>query len=100
MNGSLFGEQVSADAVYSEILSKVLAMYPQGPEHSDIWKRAGGDISKFINQKSREDNWKHGISLLRNGGGGANLSAGSLLRIMIEDYPQNNELIELKKYFK
>ncbi|WP_166919786.1 GAP1-N1 domain-containing protein [Flavobacterium poyangense] len=99
-SGHLFGWQVSEDAVYSEILKKAVAMYPQGPEHGDIWKRAGGDISKFINQKSREENWKYGISLLRNGGGGVNLSAGSLLKIMLEDYPQNYELMELKKYFK
>jgi len=97
--GSLFGEQVPIDAIYSEILRKAITMYPHGPEQNDIWKRAGGDISKFSNQSSREENWRHGFSLIVKGGS-ANLSASSLLNIMIEDHPQNNELKELKKHIK
>lgn len=96
--GNLFGGQVSADAIYTEILSKAISMYPQGPEHNDVWNRAGGDISKFSNQSSREENWRHGVTLLRKGGGGTNISAGSLLQVMIDDHPQNNELKELKKH--
>ena len=98
--GSLLGEQVPVDAIYSEILRKAITLYPQGPEQSDIWKRAGGDISKFSNQSSREENWRHGVSLLKKGGGGANLSAASLLKVMIEDHPQNNKLQELKKHIR
>lgn len=95
--GNLFGGQVSVDAIYTEILNKAISMYPQGPEHIDVWKRAGGDISKFSNQSSREENWRHGVTLLRKGGGGTNISASSLLQVMIDDHPQNNELKELKK---
>ncbi|WP_289057754.1 hypothetical protein [uncultured Flavobacterium sp.] len=100
MYGNLLGGQVSIDAIFSEILSKAIALYPQGPEHGDIWKRAGGDVSKFSNQKTREENWKLGILLLRNGGGGAHISVGSLLKKMIDDYPQNNELKELQKHIE
>jgi hypothetical protein len=64
--GNLLGEKVSIDAIYSEIQNKVIAMYFKGPEHGDIWKRAGGDISKFTNHKTREENWIHGIFLLRS----------------------------------
>ncbi len=100
MYANLLGRQVSIDAIFSEVLSKAIALYPQGPEHSDVWKRAGGDVSKFVNQGTREENWKLGILLLRNGGGGAHISVGSLLKIMIDDYPHNNELKELQKHIK
>ncbi|RZJ71741.1 hypothetical protein [Flavobacterium sp.] len=99
MHGHLIGEKVSVESLYSEMLSKALSLYPEGPDHSDIWKRAGGDSGKFTNHKSREDNWRFGITLLKNGGGG-DVTVGSLLEVMIADYPQNTELNELKKYIK
>jgi hypothetical protein len=95
----LLGEKITPVAVYLEIQKKAITMYPKGPEDNDIWKRAGGDISKFMDQRSREENWKHGIHLLKNGGGGKDITTFSLLKIMIEDHPQNIELKELKKYF-
>ncbi|MFC0320730.1 GAP1-N1 domain-containing protein [Olivibacter oleidegradans] len=98
--GGLIGQTVSADSVYSELLRIAVKLYDKGPEDNDIWKRAGGEISKLHNHKTREENWRIAISLLRNGGGGKEISVKSLIKEMIEDHPNNTELKEIKKYFK
>lgn len=97
--GYLFGETVSENSVYSALLEISIAAYGQGPEDKDIWKRAGGNISKLSNHKTREENWRHAIQLLRNGGGGKYISPKLLLNAMLEDFPNNNQLKEIVKYF-
>lgn len=98
--GGLIGETVSPESVYSELTRIAIKLYDKGPEDQDVWKRAGGDLSKLHNNKTREDNWRNAIALLRNGGGGKELSVKSLIKQMIEDHPNNTELKEIKKYFK
>ncbi|GAB3719460.1 hypothetical protein GCM10027592_63020 [Spirosoma flavus] len=75
-------------------------LYKQGPEDNDIWQRAGGDISKLHDKKSREENWRVAISLVQSGGGGKNITAMSLLKEMEKDFPFNPIISELKKQFK
>lgn len=72
----------------------------KGRKDNEIWKRAGGEISKLHNHKSREENWRNALNLLRNGGGGKEISIKSLIKEMIEDHPNNTTLKEIKKYFK
>lgn len=98
--GRLVGEEVSIDAVYSEFVEIAVRLYDKGPEDNDIWKRAGGEISKLHNHKTREENWRNAINLLRNGGGGKNISVKSLIKEMIEDHPNNSELKQILKYVK
>lgn len=98
--GGLIGQTVSADSVYSELFRIAVKLYDKGPEDHEIWERAGGEISKLHNHKSREENWRNAISSLRNGGGGKEISVKSLIKEMIEDHPNNTELKEIKKYFK
>lgn len=100
LHGGLIGETVSEDSVYSELLRIAIKLYDKGPEDNEIWKRAGGEISKLHNQKSREENWQKAISLLRNGGGGKKMSVKTLLKEMVDDHPNNAELKEINKYFK
>jgi len=97
--GWLIGETVSADSVFSELMRISVRLYDKGPEENDIWKRAGGDVSKLHNHRSREENWQNAIRLLRNGGGG-NISVESLIKEMMEEHPNNSELKEIAKYFK
>ena len=96
----LIGQTVSEDSVYTELIRISVKLYDKGPEDNDIWKRAGGEISKLHNHKTREENWRNAISLLRNGGGGKKISVKSLIEEMMEDHPKNTELKEIKKYFK
>ena len=95
--GGLIGQTVSTDAVYSELTRIALKLYPKGPEDNEIWKRAGGEISKLNNYSNREENWRNAISLLRNGGGGKEISVISLIKEMIEDHPNNRELKEIEE---
>ena len=98
--GGLIGEKVSVDSVCFELVEIAIKLYDKGPEDNDIWKRAGGEISKLYNHKTREENWRNAINLLRNGSGGKDISLKSLIKEMIEDHPNNSELKEIKKYFK
>ena len=98
--GKLFGETVSIDSVYSALIEFAVDLYDKGPEDNDIWKRAGGKVSKLHDYKTREENWRTAINLLRNGGGGKDISVKSLINEMLEDHPNNSELKEIKKYFK
>lgn len=98
--GRLFGETVSIDSVYSALVKIAVELYDKGPEDNDIWKKAGGKVSKLHDSKTREENWRTAINLLRNGGGGKDISVKSLLKEMLEDHPNNSELKEIKKYFK
>ena len=98
--GRLIGQTVSEDSIYSELLNIAIKLYDKGPEDNEIWKRAGGEISKLHNHKSREENWRNALNLLRNGGGGKEISIKSLIKEMIEDHPNNTTLKEIKKYFK
>ncbi len=99
-HGTILGETISEAAVYEELLGTAIKHYDKGPEDKDIWKRAGGDNGKLSNNRTREESWRDAISLLQRGGGGKHLSVQGLIKEMEEDFPQSNELRELKKYFK
>ncbi len=98
--GKILGEAVSDNAVYSELTKIAISLYAKGPEDNDIWKRSGGETSKLHNHKNREENWRDAIGLLRNGGGGKNISVKSLIKEMLEDHSNNSELKQIMKYFK
>jgi hypothetical protein len=98
-HGGLFGITVDQNVVYEALFDFSKENYKRGPEDNDIWKRAGGDISKLKNDATREENWRHAIHLLRNGGAGKNINIKSLLKEMRKDYSQSGELQELLKYF-
>lgn len=97
-SGHLLGRNISPNLVYGGLFELAVSLYPQGPEDKDIWKRAGGDISKLHNGKTREENWRHAISLLKSGGGGKHISTKSLVNEMLNDFPNNNQLNEIKKH--
>jgi hypothetical protein len=93
-------QKVSYDDLYDALRDIALQLYYQGPEQDEVWKRAGGDVSKLYQHKTREENWFHAISLLRSGKAGHGISEKSLLETMLEDSPHNSELKELYSYFK
>lgn len=100
MYGHLFGQSLSREEIYSAFAEICIELYPKGPEDSDIWNRAGGDISKLFDSRSREQNWKAAINLLKNGGGGIKISVQALIKTMMEDFPNNPQLKHIINTFK
>jgi nucleoside phosphorylase len=70
-----------------KLINELVALYPQGPEQEEIWKRAGGDVSILINSTNRKSQWFNAIEKLYLGGGGKDISVISLINEVKEDYP-------------
>lgn len=97
-SGHLLGQNISPNLIYDGLLDLAISLYPQGPEDKDVWKKAGGEVSKLHNLKTREENWRHAINLLKSGGGGKHISTKSLVNEMLNDFPNNSQLKEIKKH--
>lgn len=72
-------------------------LYPRGPEDSQVWSRAGGDLSLINPNLIGRAAWHEAIKKLRLGGGGRTISAESLLSEMQNEFPQNESLRALKQ---
>lgn len=71
-------------------------LYPTGPGDSEIWSRAGGDMSTLKPGLSGKAAWHAAIKLLDQGGGGPQITHVTLLTEASEDFPKNADLA----YFK
>jgi hypothetical protein len=67
-------------------------LYPTGPTDQDIWRRAGGDLSRLRLNQSGRASWFTSLLLLRQGGGGNIRNFEHLVRVALEDFPNHNEL--------
>jgi len=72
------------------------SLYPSGPMDSEMWPRAGGDISTLKSGMAGKAAWHSAIRMVRQGGGGADISLSTLLATALEDYPNNLELKALQ----
>jgi nucleoside phosphorylase len=70
-----------------KLVDALTRLYPQGPEQSDIWARAGGDVSILVNAMSRESQWFSAIEKLSLGGGGSSITLKTLLDEVTVDFP-------------
>lgn len=77
-------------------LEKVLSQfYPTGPVHNEVWSRAGGDLSTLALSGNGRASWHGAIRILSQGGGGQEISLGSLIETALLDFPHNTELCAL-----
>ena len=67
-------------------------LYPAGPMESEMWPRAGGDISTLKSGLSGKAAWHSAIRMVRQGGGGADISVANLIATALDDYPNNQDL--------
>ena len=80
-------EEINSLEFRKKLVNELTRLYPQGPEHDDIWKRSGGDISILVNSSSRKSQWFNAIDKLHLGGGGKDISITSLINEVKGDYP-------------
>ncbi|TWA58549.1 hypothetical protein FBZ84_118113 [Azospirillum baldaniorum] len=67
-------------------------LYPTGPQDQEIWARAGGDLSRLrLTGRGRVD-WFAALRTLRQGGGGACISADALIRAGLDDFLHHQDL--------
>jgi hypothetical protein len=83
---------VSYDEKWLALEELVADLYPTGPDHNELWDRAGGrqaDLQSYGNGRAR---WREAIRQIRRGKGP---SAARLLGEMTHDYPLNDQLRHL-----
>lgn len=85
----------SSDTSWSDLQNLLEQLYPNGPEDEHLWSRSGGDIAMLNLRQSGRTAWHSALRLLRNGGGGREITALSLLRQVQADFPQNRDIQDL-----
>jgi nucleoside phosphorylase len=70
-------------------------LYPQGPQHDEIWARAGGNPAHLELGGTGTASWFRALRRLRMGGGGSHISLTSLLRAVVDEYPNHAGVREL-----
>ncbi|MCU1775213.1 caspase family protein [Pseudomonas sp. 13B_3.2_Bac1] len=79
------------------VLEKILVeLYPFGPRDQEMWSRAGGDLSRLQFHPTGQAAWHAAIRTLKQGGGGRNISFGSLLSTAKEDFSNHPQLAMLQ----
>lgn len=71
-------------------------LYPTGPGDSEIWSRAGGDMSTLKAGLSGKAAWHAAIKLLEQGGGGREITLATLLVAVGEDFPNSVDLASVR----
>ena len=67
-------------------------LYPEGPDHEELWSRAGGRNGDLQHGGSGRSRWRHALAQIKNGKGP---HVRNLLREIRRDYSSNELLREL-----
>lgn len=90
----LQGSASSGDGRKVEAL--LAKLYPTGPGDSEIWSRAGGDMSTLKPGLSGKAAWHAAIKLLEQGGGGREITLATLLVAVGDDFPNSVDLASVR----
>ena len=94
---SIMSEEKTIPLDFWEDLGEILpVLYPLGPMDLEIWSRSGGDPSRLRNAATPRSKWFSALKTLRQGGGGVRITAVSLIRAALDDYPQHHRLRTLR----
>jgi hypothetical protein len=85
---------VDADR-WSQLEQCLIELFPTGPREQELWTRAGGDLSKLQLYGAGQAMWHSALRALKQGGGGKNISFGSLVAAAKEDFPNHRPLTSL-----
>lgn len=80
-----------------ELEQEVTRLYPLGLTQSQVWSRAGGDLSSVENLPTGKATWHAALRQLRLGGGGADITLSKLLGVIREDFPNNSAIARLSE---
>lgn len=67
-------------------------LYPPGPDHDDLWQRAGGKDADLKRRGNGRNRWRQALRKIRRGKGPYPIV---LLKRMQEDYPNNEHVLYL-----
>jgi hypothetical protein len=90
--GATRNRQLQNGFDWRELEEIVTDLYPTGPRDQDIWRRAGGDLSRLHLNQSGRAAWFSSLLILKQGGGGDKLSLERLIRAALEDFPKHQRL--------
>jgi len=94
------GQRQTSDQLWERLERMAVDLYPYGLVHDEIWSRARGNLSGVNLNASGKGSWHSALRSLRHGGGGSHISPLTLLSKMLDDYPENRELRDLRKLFE
>ena len=72
-----------------------IRLYKSGPTDSKIWERADGEDYDLVTKVTGKEAWLAALKKLKEGGH-TGITVKKLLKAMIKDFPQNDELKTLK----
>lgn len=78
-----------------QLFEIVCKLYPRGIEDRRIWERAGGDLSLVNLNTQGKGQWFEAIKLIELGGGGSEITVNVLIKIMLEDFTHNEDLLRI-----
>ena len=81
----------------TELTEIAAALYPSGPSDRAVWQRAHGDLSRITLEGVGHERWWSALEQLRLGGGGGTISLRSLVDVMVEDFPNHEDLMRFAR---
>lgn len=88
---------INEEGFWEDLYSLMIKFYPTGPKDKHIWEKAGGDLSTIDTQSIGQDSWFKALQLLRNGGGGKNITQTTLISKMLGEFPKNEKVKDIAK---
>lgn len=89
--GDLDAPILTSDEVWKLFEKTAGDLYPKGPDHNELWSRAGGANSAIRHNLTGQAGWHEAVRLVRHGGGGK-ITPSKLLDVMCQDFPGNDQL--------
>ncbi len=93
MAGVTYVPPPSEDDLWHLLEQTAVNLYPTGPEHDEIWSRAGGLLSKLPQAGNGQARWHGALRELRKGGAG--ILPGRLVAEMRRDFGGNYRVLWL-----